>query len=81
MQNALTKCERVLHPAQLVERVMGIGPTQPAWEAGILPLNYTRKRVAIISHSGEKINILFDDFFHIFSKERALLRALCKQLI
>ena len=22
---------------------MGIGPTQPAWEAGILPLNYTCK--------------------------------------
>ncbi len=21
---------------------MGIGPTQPAWKAGILPLNYTR---------------------------------------
>ena len=26
----------------LLERVMGIGPTQPAWKAGILPLNYTR---------------------------------------
>ena len=26
----------------LVERVMGIGPTRPAWKAGILPLNYTR---------------------------------------
>ena len=25
-----------------VERVMGIGPTRPAWKAGILPLNYTR---------------------------------------
>ena len=25
-----------------MERVMGIGPTQPAWKAGILPLNYTR---------------------------------------
>ena len=23
---------------------MGIGPTQPAWKAGILPLNYTRIR-------------------------------------
>lgn len=21
---------------------MGIGPTQPAWKAGVLPLNYTR---------------------------------------
>ena len=25
-----------------LERVMGIGPTRPAWKAGILPLNYTR---------------------------------------
>ena len=27
----------------LLERVMGIEPTRPAWKAGILPLNYTRK--------------------------------------
>ena len=26
----------------ILERVMGIGPTLPAWKAGILPLNYTR---------------------------------------
>ncbi len=26
-----------------MERVMGIEPTQSAWEADILPLNYTRK--------------------------------------
>jgi hypothetical protein len=25
-----------------MERVMGIEPTPPAWEAGVLPLNYTR---------------------------------------
>ena len=25
-----------------LERMMGIEPTQPAWEAGVLPLNYTR---------------------------------------
>jgi hypothetical protein len=24
-----------------VEQVMGIEPTLPAWEAGVLPLNYT----------------------------------------
>ena len=24
-------------------RVDGIEPTQPAWKAGVLPLNYTRK--------------------------------------
>ena len=26
-----------------LERVMGIEPTRPAWKAGILPLNYTRR--------------------------------------
>ena len=26
---------------------MGIGPTRPAWKAGILPLNYTRIRVSV----------------------------------
>ncbi len=28
--------------AGLMERVMGIEPTYPAWKAGVLPLNYTR---------------------------------------
>ena len=27
---------------QMLERVMGIEPTYPAWKAGVLPLNYTR---------------------------------------
>ena len=27
-----------------MERVMGIEPTLPAWEADVLPLNYTRAR-------------------------------------
>ena len=27
-----------------MERVMGIEPTPPAWEAGVLPLNYTRSK-------------------------------------
>jgi hypothetical protein len=26
----------------VLERVMGIEPTRPAWKAGVLPLNYTR---------------------------------------
>ena len=26
-----------------LERVMGIEPTYPAWKAGVLPLNYTRR--------------------------------------
>ena len=39
----------LLYPAelrthvQMRERVMGIEPTYPAWKAGVLPLNYTRK--------------------------------------
>ena len=38
---------QLLYPPELqarMERVMGIEPTQPAWKAGILPLNYTRRR-------------------------------------
>ena len=35
------------HKIICLERVMGIGPTQPAWKAGILPLNYTRTRYAV----------------------------------
>ena len=38
-----------------LERVMGIEPTSQAWEARILPMNYTRKSVAIIAVSNVKI--------------------------
>ena len=31
-----------------VERVMGIEPTLEAWEAAVLPLNYTRKTMMLI---------------------------------
>ena len=30
-----------------LKRVMGIEPTYPAWKAGVLPLNYTRKEFLI----------------------------------
>ena len=30
-------------PKGVLERVMGIEPTLSAWEAEVLPLNYTRK--------------------------------------
>lgn len=30
-----------------MERVMGIEPTLPAWEAGVLPLNYTRRILSV----------------------------------
>jgi hypothetical protein len=33
-----------------VERVMGIEPTFEAWEAPVLPLNYTRQRSGYYNH-------------------------------
>ena len=30
-----------------LERVTGIGPAYPAWKAGVLPLNYTRKSLCL----------------------------------
>ena len=33
-----------------MERVKGIEPSQPAWKAGVLPLNYTRN-IPNVSHS------------------------------
>ena len=38
----------------LLERVMGIEPTRPAWKAGVLPLNYTR----ILSYALFSLNII-----------------------
>ena len=46
----------LLYPAELQthfsaslteKRVMGIEPTYPAWKAGVLPLNYTRKKIGV----------------------------------
>ena len=36
------KCKRIAPKPWWLERVMGIEPTQPAWKASVLPLNYTR---------------------------------------
>ena len=30
-----------------MERVTGIGPAYPAWKAGVLPLNYTRRYITL----------------------------------
>ncbi len=50
-----------------MERVMGIGPTRPAWKAGILPLNYTRirQRLYILPKLKQKVKC-FSKFFPIF---------------
>ena len=44
----------LLYPAELQthalfseKRVMGIEPTYPAWKAGVLPLNYTRRMIGV----------------------------------
>ena len=49
---------QLLYPTELqthiLERVMGIEPTRPAWKAGILPLNYTRMD-DVFSHVSHEI--------------------------
>ena len=42
----------VLTADAVMERVMGIEPTRPAWKAGVLPLNYTRVFVRLPNPSG-----------------------------
>ena len=48
-----------------VERVTGIGPAYPAWKAGVLPLNYTRKTVflavsyKIVTHLLPCVKVIF----------------------
>ena len=42
-----------------LERVMGIEPTQPAWEAGALPLSHTRKTVSKLYHNSRILQAVF----------------------
>jgi len=37
-----SRCTKLRRIASKLERVMGIEPTLSAWEAEVLPLNYTR---------------------------------------
>jgi hypothetical protein len=37
----------------LLERVMGIEPTYSAWEADVLPLNYTRAAADFTENRGQ----------------------------
>ena len=59
-----------------MERVMGIGPTQPAWKAGILPLNYTRirQRLYILPKIKKKVKCFSDFFPTFFIKLRNFIR-------
>ena len=49
-----------------VEQVKGIEPSCSAWEADILPLNYTRKSFCIITGSGEKCKHFFYWIYRIW---------------
>ena len=40
-------CSIQLSYWRILERVTGIGPAYPAWKAGVLPLNYTRKSMTV----------------------------------
>ena len=46
---------------------MGIGPTRPAWKAGILPLNYTRTSTAFTLYIvPQKMSTILHNFFKVF---------------
>ena len=50
-----------------MERVMGIEPTRPAWKAGVLPLNYTRRwavltALSIIPQGLRNVKTIFRTF-------------------
>ncbi len=49
---------------RFVERVMGVEPTRPAWKAGILPLNYTRRTLFILPLKKLFVNTFF--YFFVF---------------
>ena len=68
----------LLYPAELqthgasemcecLERVMGIGPTQSAWKADILPLNYTRvfRSARLDAHKMFGINSMLENLIII----------------
>ena len=46
----------------MVERMMGVEPTLPAWEAEVLPMNYIRAYEQYSIRSA-KIQLLFFRFF------------------
>ena len=46
----------------IVERVMGIEPTLSAWEAEVLPLNYTRLVAHLIRPKGGHYRMLVNNF-------------------
>ncbi len=57
----------LLYPAELwkqMEQVKGIGPSQPAWKASVLPLNYT----CILPYQFNTAKVFCQENYIIFSK-------------
>lgn len=69
------------HMSNTLERVKGIGPSPQAWEAGVLPLNYTRTIPLtarnIISHELMKIKqfliVFLKNVIFVVQVSRAIL--------
>ena len=59
-----------------LERVKGIEPSYPAWKAGVLPLNYTRKLGNFIIPRGacqvlfprRRVFLAVEQFFYLVSR-------------
>ena len=63
-----------------MERVMGIEPTQPAWKAGVLPLNYTR--VQLLQRDTPRTALLILSLIHILENVTdAYLKGFAESLI
>ena len=64
-----------------MERVMGIEPTSQAWEAGILPMNYTRIGKGIIAEPLEKFNLFLSKSMFSFLSNSFVYAILAKGVI
>ena len=57
-------CSIQLSYKPMVERVKGIGPSQPAWKAGALPLSYTRiATINILSYTFFVVNKIIKNIY------------------
>ena len=60
---------------------MGIEPTSQAWEAGILPMNYTRIDKGIIAEPPEKFNLFLSKSMFSFLSNSFVCAILAKGVI
>ena len=60
-------------PQRFVERDTGIEPAYPAWEAGVLPMNYTCNKTNIVQ-TGTKVK-------HRIARKNAAKKGYCKSRI